>query len=306
MTSQYPMPSRKGDFDCGICGMIVADGVALDCGHVFCRDCTARYNQSDNLIFCPECKLTVKRKVPLSNEHSEGRFAKTTSPQEDQKVKKSGHPICEEHQEEVKLFCETERKLICVNCLDRRDGKSHTAHNFMLLNEAIDMYKGKINRTLLILRQKKTSYQDFELKQQENISGIKEQSNKLQTLIDYEFSKLRSMLDEKERKLVNELNTEKDNILDRMETNLREIQGNSHEIQQKLSDIEMQLTMDDGVTLLMENTYDEPSEEDYQPTLADGSLNLGEFQGPIQYKVWRHVTDLLNPDCTLLKKGNTS
>ncbi|GCB72599.1 hypothetical protein scyTo_0002080 [Scyliorhinus torazame] len=258
MTAQYAKPTREGDFDCGICGKIVAAGVALECGHVFCRDCIARYSQSDGLIYCPECKRTVKRKVPLSNEHSAGRFSKTTSPQEDKKVKKSGLPVCEEHQEEVKLFCETERKLICVNCLDRRDGKSHTAHNFMLLNEAIDMYKEKISATLLILRQKKTSYQDFELKQQENISGIKEQTNKLQTLIEYEFSKLRSMLDEKERKLVNELNAEKGNILDRMETNLRQIQGNSQDTQQKLSDIEMQLNMDDGATLLMENTYDEP------------------------------------------------
>uniref|UniRef100_UPI00398E4B2B nuclear factor 7, ovary-like n=1 Tax=Pristiophorus japonicus TaxID=55135 RepID=UPI00398E4B2B len=70
-------------------------------------------------------------------------------------------------------------------------------------------------------RQKKTSFDDFEFDQQENISEMTEQSNQSQNLIDSEFSTLRNILDEKEQNLVEELNEEKDDILFRMETNLR-------------------------------------------------------------------------------------
>uniref|UniRef100_UPI00398E79F1 tripartite motif-containing protein 12A-like n=1 Tax=Pristiophorus japonicus TaxID=55135 RepID=UPI00398E79F1 len=71
------------------------------------------------------------------------------------------------------------------------------------------------------LRQKKTSFDDFEFDQQENISEMTEQSSQSQNLIDSEFYTLRNILDEKEQNLVEELNEEKDDILFRMETNLR-------------------------------------------------------------------------------------
>ncbi|XP_032872831.1 histone-lysine N-methyltransferase EHMT2-like [Amblyraja radiata] len=172
----------------------------------------------------------------------------------DQRDKRDIRPVCEEHQEEVKLFCETERKMICVNCLDRRDERSHTAHNFMLINEAVDIYREKINTVIYSLKQKKTSFQDIELKQQESISEIKEQSTRLQTVIDTEFAKLRLLLDEKEKKLVKELNEEKDDVLLRMHNNLQEIRDNSQDTQQKLSYIEMQLNQQDALSLLMQCT----------------------------------------------------
>ncbi|XP_055522264.1 nuclear factor 7, ovary-like [Leucoraja erinacea] len=223
--------------------------------------------------------------------------------QRDKRDKRDTRPVCEEHQEEVKLFCETERKMICVNCLDRRDERSHTAHNFMLINEAVDIYREKINTVIYSLKQKKTSFQDIELKQQESISEIKEQSTRLQTVIDTEFAKLRILLDEKEKKLVKELNEEKDDVLLRMHNNLQEIRDNSQDTQQKLSYIEMQLNQQDALSLLMENTTEEPSDEEYHPKIAEGSLTLGAYQGPTQYRVWRHVIDIINPNCRPPTKG---
>ncbi|GCC33691.1 hypothetical protein chiPu_0012161 [Chiloscyllium punctatum] len=297
MTSKYPRKSLTVDRDCPVCNKMVTDGVVLECGHTACVDCFASNSQREGRIFCSKCWTTVEQRKPQSSHPLEDLLVRGVDPKEEKKGKKGQHPFCQEHQEEVKLFCETERKLICVNCLDRRDENSHTSHNFMLVNEAIDMYKEKINTIIFSLKQKKTSFQDFELKQQETISEIKEQSNKLQALIFTEFSKLRSLLDEKERILVKELNEEKDDILGRMETNLREIQGNSQDTQQKVSDIEMQLNTDDGITLLMENMSVDQSnnEEDYQPKITEGSLTLGAFKGPTQYRVWKQVIDMLNP-----------
>ncbi|XP_067865001.1 zinc-binding protein A33-like [Heterodontus francisci] len=249
MASEYK--TLEAELDCPICSTAVTDAVTFECGHTFCRDCIADYQAKDGRTFCPKCSMYTEPKKQKDDQVSENLVLRPKDPSVAKKGKTGSHLICEEHQEEVKLFCETERKLICVNCLDRRDEKSHTAHNFMLLNEAADIYKEKMNTVIFSLKQRKTSFQDFELKQQESISEVKEQSNKLQSLIDSEFSKLRSLLDEKERNLFKELQAEKEDILGRMETNLREIRDNSQDTQQRLSFIEMQLNEKDAVSLLM-------------------------------------------------------
>ncbi|XP_067829970.1 zinc-binding protein A33-like [Heptranchias perlo] len=306
MASEPQSWSLGAEANCTICREIIAEPVKLECGHTFCRECIARYWETDETAFCPKCGVTIEQRGLHADSALEKLISKGGVRSGEKGDQSGAKPHCVEHQEEVKLFCETERKMICVNCLDRRDEKSHTAHNFMLLNEAVEIYKEKMNTIIYSLKQKKTSFQDFELKQQESISEIKEQSNKLQTLIDSEFSKLRNILDDKERNLVKELNEEKDDILSRMETNLREIRDNSQEAQQRLSYIEMQLNEQDAFALLMDSTSEEQSENDYQPKIAEGSLSLGAFKGPTQYRVWRNVIDVINPGCAAFNKGTTS
>uniref|UniRef100_UPI00398F20AE E3 ubiquitin-protein ligase TRIM69-like isoform X2 n=1 Tax=Pristiophorus japonicus TaxID=55135 RepID=UPI00398F20AE len=271
MASQDPAVSLESAQHCPICGEMMSDPVTLDCGHQFCRACVSLYWEADTQsAFCAKCSVSLQQSEPAGLE----RRLKNPEGSLDSIERTGSKPFCQEHQEEAKLFCETEGKMICVNCLDRRVESSHTAHNFMLLNEAVEIYK--------------------------------EQLNKLQTLSDSEFTKLRNMLDEKERTLVQELNEEKDDILGRMERNLQEIRDNSKGTQQRLSFIETQLNEPDEVTLLMESPPEEQSEEDYQPNIAEGSLNLGAFKGPTQYRVWRHVMDILNPGCAAPKKKPTS
>ncbi|XP_032903373.1 zinc finger protein RFP-like [Amblyraja radiata] len=52
---------------------------------------------------------------------------------------------CEKHQEELKLFCETDKKLICVICAA---GREHKTHSFMPVDEAVEIYKAEIKSSL--------------------------------------------------------------------------------------------------------------------------------------------------------------
>uniref|UniRef100_UPI00398EBA3B nuclear factor 7, ovary-like isoform X3 n=1 Tax=Pristiophorus japonicus TaxID=55135 RepID=UPI00398EBA3B len=261
MASQDPAVSLESAQHCPICGEMMSDPVTLDCGHQFCRACVSLYWEADTQsAFCAKCSVSLQQSEPAGLE----RRLKNPEGSLDSIERTGSKPFCQEHQEEAKLFCETEGKMICVNCLDRRVESSHTAHNFMLLNEAVEIYKEKMNTMIYGLKQKKSSFQDFEHKQQKSITEVKEQLNKLQTLSDSEFTKLRNMLDEKERTLVQELNEEKDDILGRMERNLQEIRDNSKGTQQRLSFIETQLNEPDEVTLLMES----PPEEQRYDTLS--------------------------------------
>eukprot|EP00061_Rhincodon_typus_P008748 g31633.t1 len=135
-------------------------------------------------------------------------------------------------------------------CLDRRDGRSHKSHNFMLINEAVEIYKEKMRANLQALNQKKTSIQNVLLKQQQSISEIQEQSSILQKHISSEFTKLRTVLDEKERTLAKELGDQEEDILKKMESNLRDILEHLNETEEKLSNVQSQLNQQDAFSLL--------------------------------------------------------
>ncbi|XP_067829965.1 zinc-binding protein A33-like isoform X1 [Heptranchias perlo] len=297
MASGSSSLSLGDELNCPICLDIFIDPVMLDCGHDVCRQCILQCWEKEKKAFCPECgevfrdkNLKANRALGvLSNKIRNLNMKNTVD------SSKVFNPFCDEHQEELKLFCETDKKLICVMCLDRRDGRSHKTHNFMLINEAVEIYKEKMRVNLQALNQKKTSVQNVLLKQQQNISEIQEQSNSLQKHITSEFSKLRSVLDEKERSLAKELGDQEEDILKKMEINLREIQDNLNETEEKLSSVQLQLTQQDAFILLKEDPDKGKSDSNYQTTVAEGKLPLGSFKGPIQYRVWRDIMDVINP-----------
>uniref|UniRef100_UPI00398E9A02 nuclear factor 7, brain-like n=1 Tax=Pristiophorus japonicus TaxID=55135 RepID=UPI00398E9A02 len=297
MASGSSSLSLGDELNCPICLEIFIDPVMLECGHDFCRQCILQCWEKEKKSFCPECGELFRDKNLKANRalgvlSNKIRNLNTREPVDATKL---FNPYCEEHQEELKLFCETDKKLICVMCLDRRDGRSHKAHNFMLINEAVEIYKEKMRVNLQSLNQKKTSVQNVLLKQQQNISEIQEQSSNLQKHITSEFAKLRSVLDERERSLAKELGDQEEDILKKMESNLRDIQEHLNETEEKLSSVQTQLTQQDAFMLLKDDPDKGKSDSNYQTIVTEGKLPLGAFKGPIQYKVWRDIMDVINP-----------
>lgn len=46
--------------------------------------------------------------------------------------------VCSDHQERLRLFCETDQKLVCLIC---RDGENHQGHKFKPVEEAAEPRK---------------------------------------------------------------------------------------------------------------------------------------------------------------------
>ncbi|GCC33690.1 hypothetical protein chiPu_0012160 [Chiloscyllium punctatum] len=257
MASGSSSLSLGDELNCPICLDIFVDPVMLECGHDFCRQCILQCWEKEKKAFCPECGEVFREKNLKANRALGVLSNKIRSLNIKQTVETSKvfNPFCDEHQEELKLFCETDKKLICVMCLDRRDGRSHKSHNFMLINEAVEIYKEKMRANLQALNQKKTSIQNVLLKQQQSISEIQEQSNILQKHISSEFTKLRTVLEEKERALAKELGDQEEDILKKMESNLRDIQEHLNETDEKLSSVQSQLNQQDAFSLLKEPDF---------------------------------------------------
>ncbi|XP_074873395.1 zinc finger protein RFP-like isoform X2 [Carettochelys insculpta] len=76
-----------------------------------------------------------------------------------------GEPLCQEHQEALKLFCDQDQVLICVIC---RESQAHRAHNVRPREEAAQEYKGQIEDVKKTIKLEIRGLQHF-LKKQERV-----------------------------------------------------------------------------------------------------------------------------------------
>ncbi|XP_041068284.1 zinc-binding protein A33-like [Carcharodon carcharias] len=166
MDSGQQPRSWTQEVNCSICLDFFADPVSLECGHNLCRSCITRCCAQAERDSCPECreefpdrKLTVNRNLARLAEKA--RKLKVNPGGNGNKLH------CEEHEEELKLFCETDKKLICLIC---RDSREHKSHNFMPIKEAVEIYKDQLKSSLQSLTEKKSMFLETELKQTWKIS----------------------------------------------------------------------------------------------------------------------------------------
>ncbi|XP_078272396.1 zinc-binding protein A33-like [Rhinoraja longicauda] len=247
MAAKDPVESLTEEAVCPICMDFFTDPVSLECGHYFCRPCITQSWDREERNSCPECReeftdrtLRVSRALARLAEKARKLSLNRT---------KGSKLHCEEHQEELKLFCETDKTLICVVCAAARE---HTSHSFMLIEEAVEIYKGQVKSTFESLRRKESEMWRTEEEQKESFSEVQEESHNLQSQITSQFAELHQILIEKEQCLLGEIREEEKTIVKTMENNLQEIQENLKSIQEELSKLQEQIDHKDGIIFLKE------------------------------------------------------
>ncbi|XP_051899742.1 nuclear factor 7, brain-like [Pristis pectinata] len=277
MASKGQVESWTEDAICPICLDFFTDPVSLECGHNFCRSCITRRWENAERNSCPECRevfadrtLRVNRALEILSE----KARKTNL----NPIKSESKLHCEEHQEELKLFCETDKKLICVIC---RDEQEHREHLFLPIKKAVETYKDRVKSSFESLTKKKSDLQKTEQQQKEKISGVREQSQSLQSHITSQFAELHQILTAKEQRLLRDLR-EEERVLNPMEKNLREIQGNLNSIQKELSKLQEWMDQQDNVMFLMEEARRKRriSDDDQALSVTDGARLVEKFDHP--------------------------
>lgn len=131
---------------CPICLEYMSEPVSIDCGHNFCRGCIAKHCQdkglwADGPFSCPQCRASCHRSSFRPNKQLAnivesirqlglwGSAAPEPGP---------GTPLCPQHDERLKLFCEEEEEAICVVC---RESLQHRSHTVYPIEEAAQVYK---------------------------------------------------------------------------------------------------------------------------------------------------------------------
>ncbi|XP_072892821.1 uncharacterized protein [Hemitrygon akajei] len=263
---------------CPICLDFFTDPVSLECGHYFCRSCITRCWEREERNSCPECReeiadRSLRTSRALANLSEKARKLNLNPKEEESKLH------CEKHGEDLKLFCETDKTLICLIC---RDAREHKSHNFMPVNEAVEIYKGRVKSSLVSLTEKKSDFEEMEQQQKEKISGVREQTHSLQSQITSHFAELRRVLTEKEQRALRDLREEEERILNQMEKNLREIQENLNSIREEISKLQERMDQQENITFLMEEAHQKRRSSDDAQTLSvtDGALLAGKFYHP--------------------------
>ncbi|XP_078060579.1 zinc-binding protein A33-like [Mustelus asterias] len=293
MASRQQVQSLTEETICSICLDFFTDPVTLDCGHNFCRSCITQCWEKKETNSCPECRQEFPERNLRINRALANLTEKTRQLKLNQKEKES-KLYCEKHQEELKLFCETDKKLICVIC---KDSQRHKSHNFLPIDEAVEIYKNQLKSSLDSLTEKKSATRETEQKQKGKICEVREQSASLQTHITSEFTKMRQILTEREQRLLRDLREEEKRILEPMERNLREIQENLNSIEEKLSKLQKQTEQKDELLFLKEEACRKRriSDEICSFSVSAAALSVGKYKDLLQYRAWREMITFINP-----------
>ncbi|XP_055487375.1 zinc-binding protein A33-like [Leucoraja erinacea] len=297
MATKDQVDSLTKELDCPICLDFFTDPVSLECGHNFCRSCITQSWDREGRNSCPECREEFVNRT-LGTSRALSRLSdKFRTLRENQEKGVTHH--CEEHQEELKLFCEADMELICVICAA---GRKHKCHSFALIAEAAEFYKDQVRYSFESLAKNKSEIQQMEQQQKQKISGVLEQSHNLQSQITSQFAELHQILTEKEQRTLADIREEEKKILNTMEKNLEEIREKLNSIQEELVKLQAQLDQKDSVVFLREqagaNRRD--SEEVKTLSVADGALTIDKIDHHfLMNTLWRETSAINQVSVTL-------
>ncbi|XP_055522204.1 zinc-binding protein A33-like isoform X1 [Leucoraja erinacea] len=281
MASKDRFKSLTEEAVCPICLDFFTDPVALECGHNFCRSCITQSWDREERNPCPECReeftdCTLRVSWALARLSENARTLSLN------RIEKESKLQCEEHQEELKLFCETDKKLICVICAA---GREHRDHRFMPVKEAVETYKDQVKSSIQSLTKKQSGIQRMEQQQKQKISGVLEQSHNLQSKITSQYAELHQILTEKEQRTLADIREEEKKILNTMEKNLQKIQENLSSIQEELVKLQQQMDRKDCVVFLKEEAGRKRRVRDVAKPLSvvDEALSIEKFNCPVSF-----------------------
>ncbi|NXW01731.1 TRI39 ligase, partial [Fregetta grallaria] len=202
---------------CPICLEYMNEPVSIDCGHNFCQGCIAKHCQdkglwADGPFSCPQCRASCHRSGFRPNRQLanivesirqlglQGSLGMEPQP---------GTPLCAQHDERLKLFCEEDEEAICVVC---RESLHHRTHTVYPIEEAVHVYKVKLQKSLERLLKEIEDTKKRESAERTKTQECKAVKKKRERIVS-EFRKLHRLLADEENLLLQKLEEEEKRIL---------------------------------------------------------------------------------------------
>ncbi|CAL8236469.1 unnamed protein product [Boreogadus saida] len=152
----------RKELSCSICLDFFKEPVILKCGHNYCRCCILTHWEETGDVYsgyqCPQCRAVFNKKTFTKNYLVQNLVAKvedfeslSSCPPPCKPIKVDGK--CEQHAEELKLYCETDHMPICVVC---RESRAHRHHEVVPVHEVVHDMKMELQLRLLELNWQKS------------------------------------------------------------------------------------------------------------------------------------------------------
>uniref|UniRef100_A0A8C0G114 RING-type E3 ubiquitin transferase n=1 Tax=Chelonoidis abingdonii TaxID=106734 RepID=A0A8C0G114_CHEAB len=212
---------------CPICLEYLTDPVSVDCGHNFCRGCITQYCAEwvgCGSLTCPICRSQILK----------GNFRPNW--QLRNLVEKMKHvTVCPRHKKTLDLFCEEDGEAVCVVC---ERSSQHRSHTVLLIEEAAQNYKEKIQAHLKTLKEEREKLLGLkatgEGKSQEYLKQTQTERQKIVS----EFQQLRQFLEEQERLLLAQLEKLDEEILRIQKENVTKLSGEISHLSELIHELE--------------------------------------------------------------------
>lgn len=229
------------ELNCPICLDTFDSPKQLQCNHIYCKHCLAKLVIRDGLgnlsICCPSCRMLTSvpvrgvKDLPsafhinnlLEIQDSVKDLYSSLKKPESQQDSLSGTDYCSKHAgEELKLYCETCRKLVCLKCALK--GNVHYTHEYHELTVAFKDYKEAIGSSLAMMEKELVNVNSVLAELDARQGEIDIQQAVVQADIQNAFQRLHEILNKRNEALVRQLNQlaqEKKNALSAQRKDLK-------------------------------------------------------------------------------------
>ncbi|KAM7141598.1 tripartite motif-containing protein 60-like [Molossus nigricans] len=152
MDLEVSLAELQAEARCPVCLDYLTDPVTIECGHNFCGSCIhQRWEGLQDIFPCPVClhhcpDRDFRRNPQLRHMTDMVKQIPTMR----KKRKRQEIPLCEQHKEDLILFCEKDLELLCPQCSDSSD---HRGHPLMPIGEAAASHRRKLKSYLEPLRE---------------------------------------------------------------------------------------------------------------------------------------------------------
>ncbi|XP_060038200.1 tripartite motif-containing protein 75-like [Erinaceus europaeus] len=153
MNKEGILEDLRTEASCPVCLDFLKDPVTLDCGHHCCAACLQqRWQDLQDVLPCPVCQHhCAYRKLQKNSQLSAlVDMLKQLSSRGSKRKKQQEQPLCEQHQQELSLFCEKDLELVCAQC---RGSCEQQGHPLIPTQEAVAQHRKKLKSHLKTLRQ---------------------------------------------------------------------------------------------------------------------------------------------------------
>uniref|UniRef100_A0A8C3T2T3 Zinc finger protein RFP-like n=1 Tax=Chelydra serpentina TaxID=8475 RepID=A0A8C3T2T3_CHESE len=218
MASGIPVREIQEETNCPICQEYLTDPVTIQCGHNFCWVCITQHcetwaEQDSDLLCCPSCRARIQKGA----------------------LRKNNQLANIRHGKALDLFCDEDGEAVCVVC---ERSPEHRSHPVLLLDEAAQKYKEKIQAHLKTLRKERNKLLGLKVTGEGKSRDYLKQTQTERQKIVSEFQQLRQFLEEQERLLLARLEKLDEEIVRLQNENVRKLSEQISRLSELISELE--------------------------------------------------------------------
>ncbi|XP_061528268.1 nuclear factor 7, brain-like isoform X2 [Phycodurus eques] len=201
--------------------------------------------------------------------------------------------MCLEHDEKLKLYCVTDKQLICIIC---RDCERHGGHAFKPIKEAAASLKNKLEEGLCHFAVDIKNLESLVNAQREKIEATKQRSCQLLSQISAQFTELHQFLEKREKEVKDEVKLQENNDVVRMTKMLNTMAAALSESRAMQGRAASFLEISNPEKFLkdwVEYNGVIVSVNDYK--VVEASLYLGPYETHLKFLVWKEMLQVIKP-----------